>query len=219
MQKPKHFSLKLSNFNSFHGIRHFSNPTLRAIRRLSLFHVSSYRIGRAKSMYSTGLCSRADVVLFVYKVCVWHILHRFRLLHYSYTDDTYFYITIKKRDLFADKLSDAEQCVSEIKVWMNHIIFKLNDDKTEFTVFKSKYNINTFVEQNVQVGGTKVEISSKIKNLGVTFDQTLSMQTRVSTMPKTVFIIWETRQNSTYALWGRMQGDCPHFCDFKTGLL
>ena len=31
-------------------------------------------------------------------------------------------------------------------------MFKLNDDKTEFIVFKSKRNVNTFTEQNVQVG-------------------------------------------------------------------
>ena len=53
-------------------------------------------------------------------------------------------------------------------------MLKLNDDKT--LVFKSTHNINTFAEQNIQVGGTKVGISSQIKHLGVTFDQTLSVQ-------------------------------------------
>ena len=37
-------------------------------------------------------------------------------------------------------------------------MLKLNDDKTEF---KSRHNVNTFAEQNVQVDGTKVEISQK----------------------------------------------------------
>ena len=41
----------------------------------------------------------------------------------------------------------------EIKLWMNYNMLKLNDDKTEF---KYKYTVNTFAEQNVQVGGTKV---------------------------------------------------------------
>ena len=115
------------------------------------------------------------------------IIHRFGLLHHSYADDTQLYITIKKQDCFADKLSDIEQCVSEIKVWMSHNMLKLNDDKTEFIVFKSKHNVNTFAEQNVQVGGTRVGISSKIKNLGVTFDQTLSMQAHVNTIAKNCF--------------------------------
>ena len=45
-------------------------------------------------------------------------------------------------------------------------MLKLNDAKTEFIVFKSRSNVNTFAEQYVQVGGTMVEFSSKIKNLG-----------------------------------------------------
>ena len=50
-------------------------------------------------------------------------------------------ITIKKQDCFADKLSDAEDCVSEIKLWMERKMLKLNDDNTEFIVFKSNRNV------------------------------------------------------------------------------
>ena len=46
---------------------------------------------------------------------------------------------------------------------MDHNMRELNDDKTEFIVSKFKHNVNTFAEQNVQVGSTKVGISSKIK--------------------------------------------------------
>ena len=48
------------------------------------------------------------------------------------------------QDCFANKLSDMERCVSEIKVWMKCNMLKLNDDKTEFIVFKSKHNANAF---------------------------------------------------------------------------
>ena len=68
-------------------------------------------------------------------------------------------------------------------------MFKLNDDKTGFIVFKSQHNVNTFVEQNVQVGGTKVGIILKIKYLGVTFDQMLSMQARVNTIAKKMLTV------------------------------
>ena len=58
------------------------------------------------------------------------IIRRFGWLHHSYDDDTHIYIVIKKQDCSADKLSDVEDCVSEIKSWMERN--KLNDDKTEF---------------------------------------------------------------------------------------
>ena len=79
------------------------------------------------------------------------------------------------------------QFVLEIEVWMNRNMLKLNDDKTEFIVFKSKRNVNTFAEENVQAGSTIVGITSKIKNLGVIFDLTLSMQTHVNTIAKNCF--------------------------------
>ena len=72
------------------------------------------------------------------------IIQRFGLLHHSYADDTQIYITIKNQDCLASKLSDMERCVSDIKVWMKCNMLKLNDYKTEFIVFKSKHNANTF---------------------------------------------------------------------------
>ena len=58
-------------------------------------------------------------------------------------------------------------------------MFKLNDDKTKMIGFTS-ISTNTIVGANVQVGGTSVEVSSRIINLGITFNQTLSMQTHVN---------------------------------------
>ena len=46
-------------------------------------------------------------------------------------------------------------------------MLKLSDNKTEFFVFKSKRNANTFAEHSVQVGGTEVDISLKVRNIGV----------------------------------------------------
>ena len=58
-------------------------------------------------------------------------------------------------------------------------MLNLNNDKTECIVSMSKCNTNLFAGANVHVGRTTVENSSKIRNLGVTFNQTMSMQTYV----------------------------------------
>ena len=49
-------------------------------------------------------------------------------------------------------------------------MLKLNDDKTEFIGFKSKHNTNSLAGANVQVGGIAVDVSSKIRKVGVTFN-------------------------------------------------
>ena len=72
--------------------------------------------------------------------------------------------------------------MSEIKLWMERNILKLNDDMTKFIVFKSNRNVKIFAGGSMQVGYTAVEISPKVKNLGVTFDQSLSMQSVVNTV-------------------------------------
>ena len=46
-----------------------------------------------------------------------------------------------------------EMCIGNV------IMLKLNDDKTEFNVFKSKHSTQTFVEQGVQFDGTEGEKS------------------------------------------------------------
>ena len=46
-------------------------------------------------------------------------------------------------------------------------MLKLNDDKTEFIMFKPKRNVKAFVEKSIHVGCTAVEISSKFKNIEV----------------------------------------------------
>ena len=43
-------------------------------------------------------------------------------------------------------------------------MFKLTDDKTDFIGFKSKHNVDTVAEQNIQVGDTKVRIGANEKS-------------------------------------------------------
>ena len=56
---------------------------------------------------------------------------------------------------------------------MTRNMLKLNDDKT-------KLSFSNLSIANVQVGGRLVEVSSKIRNLWITFNQTLLIQTHVN---------------------------------------
>ena len=63
--------------------------------------------------------------------------------------------------------------MSEIKLLIERNMLKLNNDKTECIVFKSEHNTNSFAGANIQIGGKSVEVGSKKRNLGVTFNLTL----------------------------------------------
>ena len=67
---------------------------------------------------------------------------------------------------------------------MERNMLKLNDDKAEFIVFKSKRNLKTFAGESIQVSCTAVKINPKVKIMGVIFDQSLSMQSHVNTVAR-----------------------------------
>ena len=62
---------------------------------------------------------------------------------------------------------------------MNQIMLKLNDDKTELIVFTSKYKQDLYNDLSITIGDTVVDYSSQIKDLGVIFDQVLSLRQQV----------------------------------------
>ena len=80
-----------------------------------------------------------------------------------------------------DDLARNELCVSEIREWMN----KLNDDKTELIVFTSKYKQDLYSDLSITIGGTVVDCSSQVRELGVIFDRVLSLCQYVSYTSKT----------------------------------
>ena len=77
-----------------------------------------------------------------------------------------------------------ERCVSEIRDWMNQNMLKLNDDKTELIVFTSKYKQDLYNYLSITIGGSVVDCSSQVKDLGVIFDRVLSLRQHVYYTPK-----------------------------------
>ena len=84
-----------------------------------------------------------------------------------------------------DGLARIQLCVSEIREWMNQNMLKLNDDKTEFIVFTSKYKQDLYNDLSITIGDTVIDCSSQVKDLGVIFDRVLSLRQHVSYTSKT----------------------------------
>ena len=121
------------------------------------------------------------------------IIQQDRLSHHSYADDTQLYMTMDhSNNDWRDGLARIELCVSEIREWMNQNMLKLNYDKTELIVFTSKYKHDLYNDLSITNGGTVVDSSSQVKNLGVIFDRVLSLRQHVSYTSKTADFTFKT---------------------------
>ena len=78
-----------------------------------------------------------------------------------------------------------ERCVTDIRNWMRHNMLKLNDDKTELIVFASRYNQHLYSDVSMMIGNTTVVCEPQVKNLGVIFDQVMSMRQHVNFTSRT----------------------------------
>ena len=104
---------------------------------------------------------------------------------HCYADDTQLYIAIEHSANLHSKLLRMERCVADIRNWMRHTMLKLNDDKTELIVFALRYNQHLYSDDSMMIGNTTVVCEPQVKNLGVIFDQVMSMRQHVNYTSRT----------------------------------
>ena len=71
---------------------------------------------------------------------------------------------------------------------------KLNEDKTEMILISSPKS-NLILPSSVDLNGCSITISSSVRNLGVTFDQSLSFRQHVANVCRLCYL--EIRRNSS----------------------
>ena len=96
-----------------------------------------------------------------------------------YADDTQLYISFKFKDPL-ESLTRLNMCISDIRVWMIKNKLKINDSKTEFIIFRSPLLKQNLSDLSVSVGDMQVPPSSKVRDLGVVFDQYLTFHDHIS---------------------------------------
>ena len=88
--------------------------------------------------------------------------------YHVYADDTQLYVSFKC------KQPKLNSCFANIRRWMITNKLKINDSKTEFIVFRSPQLKCDLSGLPVNVGESMITQSSKVRDLGVIFDQFLN---------------------------------------------
>ena len=97
------------------------------------------------------------------------------------------YQVIKPQGDWSDLSERLERCLSDIADWMSANMLKLNQDKTELIIFAPKHQVKHFSDFRLKFDGTVLSDVSCVKNLGMYFDKTISMEQQASAITISCF--------------------------------
>ena len=118
----------------------------------------------------------------IYTLPVGDIAHHHGVNYHVYADDTQLYVSFDPSDPLEleNALSVLQNCIKDIKIWMNFNKLKLNESKTEFFVATSPYYEKRLPEITLTIGNSHIKPSQTIRNLGAYFDSNMTMASHMS---------------------------------------
>ena len=122
----------------------------------------------------------------LYMSPVAEITRHFGINNMFYADDSQLYVAFNPREDFTNEISNLELCIKAVKNWMQINFLKLNDSKTEFIIFGSRFSFNICSDIVVQVGDSVINPVTHVRNLGAYLDNLLNMEHFIKVKTKSV---------------------------------
>jgi hypothetical protein len=123
----------------------------------------------------------------MYTKPVTNIIQQHNFSYHCYADDLEGYIAIKPSDNWDIPSSRVQNCVSEVKSWMDNNLLKLNQDKTEVILFHPKHQSNPFADMTLTIDSCSIALAHQVRNLGAIQDRHLTMEAQVNTICKSCY--------------------------------
>ena len=105
-----------------------------------------------------------------------------------YADDTQLYTTFScdDKDDLTTTISQIESCLVDITNWMTTNKLKLNTDKTELLILYSRFRLPPRLP-SIKIGTDIIKPTNKARNIGVIFDNTVTMSFHINNIVKVAF--------------------------------
>ena len=113
------------------------------------------------------------------------IIEQHSVSHADFADDTQLYNS-SSPDHFQPLLTSTESCIESVKHWMTTNKLQLNDKKTEALLVDTAEKIDPRVK--LSVGQSQISFSSSVRNLGVIFDNKLSMRDHINKVCQAAYL-------------------------------
>ena len=124
----------------------------------------------------------------LYTSPVGSIIRKHGLSFHIYADDTQMYISFNPRipEACQTALSKLELCITELSNWMTVNKLKLNHNKTEFFIAGTTQGLNKLSPVELKVGNDMIKPSTSVRNLGIIFDDHMSMTQHINSLMSSV---------------------------------
>ena len=86
-----------------------------------------------------------------------------------------------------ESIAPMENCIKAIRAWMIIDKMKINDIKTEYLIIGTKQQLNKVNIRTLSVGDSAVAPAAMARNLGVLFDENLTLLPRINNTCKAAF--------------------------------
>ena len=113
------------------------------------------------------------------------IIKSYGIHFHCYANDTQLYVPLRADEKF--QITKLETCLYAVKKWMSENFLLLNLEKTEMLVIapaRQRHHVDQVI---VTLNNCIISQSSTVKNLGVTFDSTLSFDQDIKEITKIAF--------------------------------
>ena len=115
------------------------------------------------------------------------IIDSHSIIHHSFADDLQLQMSAPP-DGISELLHSMQSCISDVQAWATANMLKLNDNKTGLmlvTSNRTKYLHS--LPTPITIGNAQIPFKKSVKNLGLTLDCLLTMNTHVSNISRTCY--------------------------------
>jgi hypothetical protein len=128
------------------------------------------------------------VIFIMYTKPISDVISKHSIKHECFADDTQL-VKSGRLDELPEVISKTQNCISDLKSWMSSNKLQLNEDKTDvMLVVPPSMRNDPSIPTSLTIGDTSIEFSTQVRNLGVTFDHTLSFEQHVKNVCRNAYL-------------------------------
>ena len=116
------------------------------------------------------------------------VIRQFGVDYHMFADDTQLQLSAPPAQ-FSQILVTAQETIESVKKWMTANKLKMNDEKTEVIPVGTDHRLKIIAGvTSLSLNGFQIDFSHTVRNLGVHLDSSLTMETHVNKLCKTIYL-------------------------------